>query len=208
MRKFIIVSVIALGLAGHSFGQEFLRMTFTQPAALIASAGHDTLVCLNHSVLLGGNPTATGGYNNYVYLWSPPDGLDDPTSPNPTATLSESISYTLTVTDINGCQAVSTVTVNIDACLGISEQDLIRALTVFPNPSNGVFRIGGLSNYQGQLQKVEIVNYLGQNIFSRNYSDGEPFPEQGLDTNIKDPGLYVVRITLADRMVSKRLIIR
>ncbi|MCX6223902.1 MAG: T9SS type A sorting domain-containing protein [Bacteroidia bacterium] len=208
MRKFIILIVIANGLAGLAFGQGFLRMNFTQPAALTATAGHDTLVCSNHPVVLGGNPSATGGNSSYVYLWLPTDGLNDQTSSNPTAILSETKTYTLTVTDGNGCMAISSVKVQIDECLGTNEQQLNQVITVFPNPSDGTFTISGLSSLNSQLQKIEVLNHLGQSLLTRDYKPGDLVSDLVLETNIKEPGVYFLKTTLSNRVVTQRLIVR
>jgi gliding motility-associated-like protein len=45
----------------------------------------------------------------------PATGLDDPNSPNPTATLTESIVYTLIVTNPQGCSVSQTVSIDINA---------------------------------------------------------------------------------------------
>jgi hypothetical protein len=208
MRKFFIVIVVAIGLAGSTSGQGFIRMNLTQPPALAASAGSDTLACSGHPVTLGGNPSASGGNNGYVYLWSPADGLNDPTSSNPTALLTESKSYLLTVTDSRGCQAVSTIKVNIDACLGTNEQALNQVITIFPNPSDGVFKVAGLSSMNSQLQKIEVFNHLGQNLYLKVFGPGEYVSDLQIDTKINEPGIYFLKITLTNRVLSQRLIVR
>lgn len=208
MRKIFILLVIANGIAGLTFGQGFIRMNFNQPPALTAYAGHDTLVCSNHPVMLGGSPAAAGGFNNYIFLWTPPDGLNDPTSSNPTAILSESKTYTLSVVDGQGCQAVSSIQVRVDACLGTNEQQLNQVVTVFPNPSNGVFSIRGLGNLNGSLLRIEVLNHLGQNLLTKTYQPGDMVSDFELETHIKEPGLYFLKISLTNRVISQRLIVR
>ena len=54
--------------------------------------------------------------NNTVqvdYLWEPAESLDDPTSPSPTATPEETTTYTVIITDVNGCVGMDTVTVRV-----------------------------------------------------------------------------------------------
>lgn len=51
--------------------------------------------------------------STYHYQWIPPDGLDDPNSPHPIATIDESITYTVFVTTQQGCQATTDVTIEI-----------------------------------------------------------------------------------------------
>jgi hypothetical protein len=55
------------------------------------------------------NATATGGSPAYDYLWIPSIGLNDPTIPNPMACNQTTTCYTVTVTDANGCDDVTTV---------------------------------------------------------------------------------------------------
>lgn len=208
MHKFFIILVMANGLGGITFGQKFIPVNFTQPAALKAEAGSDTLACALHPVILGGNPTATGGSNSYIYLWSPAVGLNDPTLPNPVATISESRSYMVTVTDEQGCLAASSINLYIDQCLGVDYTNLNQALTVFPNPSNGVFSIQGISSLSGKLQRIEVINGLGQIVFSRSFSPAELLSDFEIDTKIKEPGIYFLKISLSDRLVSQRLVVR
>jgi PKD repeat protein len=64
--------------------------------------------------------TATGGEPGYIYLWSPAAGLSDPNSKTPTARPSATTTYTVTVTDANGCQATSSVTVTVAPVLSVT----------------------------------------------------------------------------------------
>lgn len=208
MRKILIILLIVNGFASSTFGQGFIPMVLNQPALLSAVAGHDTLCCKGHPVVLGGTPTATGGSRSYVYLWTPSDGLDNPTSSNPTATLSESISYSLSVTDGNGCQAISRVKVEITQCLGIDEKKLNPILSVFPNPSNGIFTIHGIGSFSSRLNSIEVLNQLGQVVFKRSFEMGGSVPDLEIDTKISEPGIYFLRVSLSDRIVSQKLIVR
>ena len=54
------------------------------------------------------------GSARFTYQWSPPDNLDDPTSPNPAAMVTESTTFSVTITDIaTDCQFTGAVRVNI-----------------------------------------------------------------------------------------------
>jgi hypothetical protein len=205
MRKFLILLVIANGFCGPNYGQRFIEMNFNQPALLSATAGQDTVVCAGNPISLGGNPTASGGSNSYIYLWSPPEGLNDPTLSNPTATITESTSYMLSVTDGQGCQAVSLITLYIDPCLGIHENNLDQTLIVFPNPSNGVFKIEGISSFNGKLQRIEVLNQL---VFMEIFGSGDILSDFEIDTKIREAGIYILKVSLSDRVVSQRLIVR
>ncbi|MDR6785362.1 gliding motility-associated-like protein [Pedobacter africanus] len=80
--------------------------TITQPTALNTTAGSKTDV----SCRGGSNGTATvsptGGTPSYTYSWAPSGGT------NATATGLAAGTYTVTVTDANGCQGTKTFTIN------------------------------------------------------------------------------------------------
>jgi len=85
---------------------------------LIADAGPDTTICIDSSVTIGGSPAATGGSGSYFYDWTQGSSLNDSTIANPTATITTTTTYVLTVTDsASGCVATDTTTVNDSICV-------------------------------------------------------------------------------------------
>jgi hypothetical protein len=79
----------------------------------VVNAGADSMVCPNRPFLIGGSPTATGAAGPFTYLWSPSSGLSDPTAANPAATITAATTYTVTVTDTNGCTGSDSVVLSI-----------------------------------------------------------------------------------------------
>ncbi len=84
-------------------------VTVTVTKNNIVSAGADKVICSGNSTQLN----ASGGV---LYMWSPALGLSDPTSATPTATPSTTTTYTVVVTDANGCSGTDEVTVDIESC--------------------------------------------------------------------------------------------
>jgi gliding motility-associated-like protein len=80
----------------------------------LADAGEDTSVCLNIDDLTVFNSTvplqASGGIS---YSWSPPTGLSNPNTASTNASPTVNTTYTVTVTDANGCSATDTVRVTV-----------------------------------------------------------------------------------------------
>ena len=79
--------------------------TITQPTALIASASSQTNVACNGSASGSATVAVTGGTGSYTYLWAPSGGTAA------TATGLVAGSYTVTVTDANGCMATQSFTI-------------------------------------------------------------------------------------------------
>lgn len=67
---------------------------------------NDTTICKNTSAQL----FVTGGTQ---YTWSPGSTLDDPTSANPVASPSDSTKYMVVITDMNTCQYLDSIQVNV-----------------------------------------------------------------------------------------------
>jgi gliding motility-associated-like protein len=74
---------------------------------LNVNAGNDTSFCAGSSV----NLNVTNGIS---YLWSPAGGLSSPTIANPIANPGANTSYTVTVTDINGCSNTDDILVTVN----------------------------------------------------------------------------------------------
>ena len=104
-----------------------LILTFCQSyAQLQIDAGEDLIICLEEIYpdlpTLGGNPTAIGGEDPYIYIWETQyeslistywasSFLDDTTAANPTlvSIVHDSLIFKLTVIDNNGNQAEDSV---------------------------------------------------------------------------------------------------
>jgi len=75
--------------------------------------GNDQTISYGQSVTLGGNPSASGN-GPFNYNWSPSNsGLNGYSLSNPTATPLSTTTYTLHVSDVNGCSNSSNVTITV-----------------------------------------------------------------------------------------------
>jgi gliding motility-associated-like protein len=103
----------------------FDTVKVTVNALPIPAINGDTVACFGDSLRF----TATGGSD---YVWTPTTYLTTSTLPNTTAYAAQDITYTVLVTDTNGCAAIDsivlkvnpvpaiTVSPNVDICLGES----------------------------------------------------------------------------------------
>jgi hypothetical protein len=68
-----------------------------------------------------------------------------------------------------------------------------NAVSVFPNPSNGVFTLSGLENIEDE--QISIVNSIGQNIAIAVQNDGQ------MDLSAYPSGVYYLRIASSGQVV-------
>ncbi len=95
-------------------------------------ASNTTSICNGESTQL--SATGSGGTAPYTYSWSPTGNLSNPNVSNPTANPTTTTTYTVIITDANGCQSADSVIItvfplpvinlgnNIEICLNESTQ--------------------------------------------------------------------------------------
>jgi hypothetical protein len=86
-------------------------ITINQNASPSVLAGTDTTICSGFCVTLGNN--ATSGTTPYQYNWTPTLGLNANNIAQPLACPLVTTVYSVLVTDSNGCQATSQVTITV-----------------------------------------------------------------------------------------------
>ncbi|MFH1004745.1 MAG: gliding motility-associated C-terminal domain-containing protein [Bacteroidota bacterium] len=117
----------------------------------LVDAGNDVTILSSKSTVLNG--TGSG-----IYTWMPSAGLNDTTIYNPIATPSVTTTYTLMVTDVNGCTNMDSVTV-------IVVPDVIATDGISPNGDgkNDEWIIPNIEKFPGCV--VEIYNRWGELLF-------------------------------------------
>ncbi len=119
----------------------------------------------NISITEGGSGD-TGGTDKYTYKWSPVTGLSDANIANPIANPSSTTTYTLTVTDKNGCSSTDQVKVTVK-----SGQPTVSSEAYWPfngdaddasgNKNHGT--VSGASFTEGKSGKA--LNFDGSNAY-------------------------------------------
>jgi PKD repeat protein len=101
--------------------------------------------------------TVGGGEPGYTYLWTPAEGLSSDIDPNPTAKPDATTTYTLTVTDQNGCTISRDITINVVSPLTVtaSAADPLIGTCPTSNTTLNAVALGGEPGYTYSWQPVE-----------------------------------------------------
>jgi len=166
-------------------------VTISQPASALGATVADNG---NGSA----TATASGGTMPYSYQWDASAGAQTTT----TATgLVHNGTYTVTVTDANGCTTTDNVTININ---GLSDLEHINSFAIVPNPNNGQFQINITFDKQ-QTGYLQVTNVLGQELRRFNF-DGHKNVQVPIDIQQQASGVYfVVLHTANNKAISRKI---
>ncbi len=189
--------------------------TFDVELTVTNSAGNDTHTMTNYITVNpspsastsstgenlwtgGDNGTATvvasGGTPPYTYSWSEP-GVGD----NTTATGLSAGSYTVTVTDDEGCQATSTVTVGNN--VGINDLELAEAISIYPNPTSGALNVE--FPLESNIIDITVSDVIGRTISKINVVGLE---RTTIDFNGMAEGIYHLNFLAVDKKATKKVV--
>jgi hypothetical protein len=159
----------------------------------------DTVI--DESVQLGGAATISvnGGQAPYYILWN--TGLTDNTITGLVAG-----TYTVTVTDFNGCTSVETVVVNYTIPANIDNVQSVETLSVFPNPTNGIVNFELILN-QSAVTRLDLFNISGQLLQSFEVGVNEKH-NFSVDLSSYPAAVYMARLIIGDEIITTKVVLQ
>ncbi|MEZ4800697.1 MAG: T9SS type A sorting domain-containing protein [Flavobacteriales bacterium] len=145
------------------------------------------------------NVTVTGGTPDYVYTWS--DGQGFTSGDEDLAGVGVG-TYTLSVTDANGCSVDMTASATIT---GINEIVDGVSFTINPNPTNGKFflNVQGLS---GQKLTYKVLDTTGRLIASKELGNNSGNRMEQVDVTGVAAGVYYVQLIVGENVGTIKLV--
>lgn len=162
----------------------------TQPAAPIVINGVITNASSPSSTDGSISLSTTGGATPYNFSWSNGATTENLTNVAPG-------SYTITVTDANGC--ISTMTFTVGVVTGIASIDRSGAgLSLYPNPSNNTATLDA----NGQtITSFKIMDVLGQVV-----SQAQPGKSKVIiNSGALNQGVYFIQAIINGKVVTTRM---
>jgi hypothetical protein len=159
--------------------------------SLSVNAGTDKTICNNSSVNLY---AITTGTTNATFKWN--TGANTKyVSVTPLTTST----YKVTATNTEGCTATDDVVVKVISCKNndsnnnkVNNNIKENSISIFPNPSNGIYDIE--ANLQSTTAKIKVMNILGVSVYESNIkADSKLFKTKLNISNLPD-GLYMLVI--------------
>jgi gliding motility-associated-like protein len=122
----------------------------------VADAGPDQSIITGMTVTIGGTPTGPTGS---TYAWGPSTGLGDPTMGNPVASPLGTTTYTVFVTDANGCIGSDTMDLVVVPAI-----DFPNGFTPNGDGINDVWQIDNIHLFPNC--QVQVYNRWGELLFN------------------------------------------
>jgi len=164
-------------------------LLITEPPLLVLSGTSTDEIAGNDGTI---DLTVSGGTAPYTYSWNNGAG----TSEDPTNLAGGT--YTVTVTDANGC--VMTLDVTVISFVGIEENSLNNQLSIYPNPSAGLFTVA-LTDFTNESLQLKVVDVLGKTVFV-----GQAQATQQLQ--LTESGIYFVHLVGANTQQAVRIVVQ
>jgi hypothetical protein len=145
---------------------------------------------------------ATGGTPNYVYLWS---------NSKTTATVTglSANTYTVKVTDKNGCTVTASATLVTEGgprLINPNDQPSVT-VSVLPNPSDGLFNIKVIA-FDQTTAWLELMDLTGRVVITEEMPLIAGNNSMMLDAQAYPKGIYMLRFTASHKTQTIRLIIQ
>lgn len=160
-------------------------------ASPVVDLGADTTICIGTTLTLDAG-------QGYQYLWSD-------NSTNQTLTVSADGTYSVLITDGNGCEgfdaiAITTITCNPNRSTSPSD----RNSSIYPNPSTGLIDISFGNEIAGVVE-INIVDAYGKTHFVSK-ENAKAYDTRNFDLKELSSGIYFVKISFGNETQTIRMI--
>lgn len=137
----------------------------------------------------------TGGTPGYTYMWMP--GMYS----TPTVSGLAPNTYTVSVTDKNGCYNYTTVTITATGIYALTSNNGVK---IYPNPTSDLLTIEINPTNAGKT-KITILNILGEMVYEENVT-ADKLPKQTIDISKLPQGVYFAAIQFAGRTITNKVV--
>lgn len=115
--------------------------------------------------------------------------------------------YSVTVTDGNGCESSQSVMVIEDECLGVDDLANLTVIDVFPNPAQGQLTVN-IRGINGDDATIELVNVHGQSVALRNLNTTSEEIVEQFDLSELAKGVYFLNVRHEGRLTTQRVVLQ
>lgn len=195
---FAVITVKGINACGEGLFSNGLLVTI-HPNPVV-NLGPDVIVCASQTVILN------AGISGATYLWST-GATSQWISIDSTGYGIGTHTFSVTVTNSNGCSGSDAVNVTFDPCVDIAENEQEVQLEIYPNPNQGQFTVN-IDGMLGQGATLQVLNLLGAQVYE--YKQLAPDQAQTIRIELEQvpAGIYLLRLQHHDKMLIRKVVIQ
>jgi PKD repeat protein len=145
--------------------------------------------------------------NADTYSWDFDDGSTS-TDEHPNHLFPATGSYNVCLTATGECGSETTCqTVELSDYVGITENSLSDAVSIYPNPASDVLTIN-VDNVIGDELTIELSNIAGQVVITRSLSEFNGSAKEDIDVNDLTEGVYFVKVYTNEATTTVRVVVQ
>jgi hypothetical protein len=147
---------------------------------------------------------ASPSTNTNAYWWDFGDGSPSANSSLVTHNYSQNGNYTVTLVVSNACGTDTTMQQVVVQGIAIKENELVQALTIFPNPTSEAFAVEFYLERESEVS-LEVLDPVGRVVASKDL--GKVYGEQQVKFVLDNQasGIYLIRIRTGLGIITKRV---
>jgi hypothetical protein len=189
----------------QSDAQSILNFTISQSPPLTLNTLRDTVVKKGDSVKLF--VLVTGGSGSFTYSWLPVTGLDKPNTAFPTALVDTTTTYTVTVTDPNGCIKSSSVQLKVNTITALDPAAAELGLQIYPTPNNGTFYITTRKALNEHDLIIEVFDPLGKVLYTERVNGFQRLQKK-IHLPAAHTGIYFIKLTGEQIKLTQKILVQ
>ncbi|WP_299818701.1 S8 family serine peptidase [uncultured Pontibacter sp.] len=121
-------------------------------------------------------------------------------------TVTQSGSYTVKVTNENGCESVVSDEVSVTLTASAKDLDAANGLKVYPNPNTGKFTVSFAVATPDKV-KVVLVNSIGKVVFENTQSRASGTHDQQVNLSNLSTGVYILQVHTNGKVLTRKVVV-
>ena len=88
---------------------------------------------------------------------------------------------------------------------GIEFTELDEIISIYPNPTNGQFKVNFSDTWQGDVD-CNIIDIFGRSIYSRILDNNNSTSSHSIDISDSNDGIFIVQLVQGDKKTMQKIV--